>query len=224
MQNLEATLGYASLVLQGVTATVELTILSCMVALVLAVLSGMGLLSSSGTIRFVSRVYVEFFRGTSVFVQLFAAYFVLPLVGISLTPLQAGVLALGLNGGAYGAEVVRAAIQTIGRDQDEATIALNLTKWQAMRYIIFPQAFLLMLPSFGNLSIEIMKGTAIASLISVSELTFQAQMVRSQSGETALPFTIIFFTYLAIASFLMFSVKFAERKFGRGLSDTSQGR
>jgi polar amino acid transport system permease protein len=224
VQNLETTLGYGSLVLQGISATVELTLLSCIVAFVMAIASGLGLIFRLRAIRYIARIYVEIFRGTSVFVQLFAAYFVLPLVGISLSPIQAGVLALGLNGGAYGAEVVRAAIETIGRDQNEATIALNLSKWQAMRHIIFPQAFLLMLPSFGNLSIEIMKGTAIASLISVSELTFQAQMVRSQSGETALPFTIIFFAYLVIASFLMFSVKFAERRFGRGMTDTNQGR
>ncbi|UFX12739.1 ectoine/hydroxyectoine ABC transporter permease subunit EhuC [Sinorhizobium meliloti] len=216
MQDLNATLGYGQFVLSGALATVELTVFSCILALLMAFLAGLGLLSRHFGIRAVARIYVEFFRGTSIFVQLFAAYFVLPLAGISLSPVQAGVLAIGLNGGAYGAEVVRAGIQSVGRDQTEATIALNLTRSQAMWWVILPQAVVVMLPSFGNLAIEIMKATAVASLVTVSELTFQAQMVRSQTGGTAMPFLLIFLTYLLIASVLMTLVRWLERRFSRG--------
>nr|WP_245262700.1 ectoine/hydroxyectoine ABC transporter permease subunit EhuC [Ensifer sp. BR816] len=216
VQNLDATIGYGRFILSGALATVELTIFSCALALLMAFLAGLALLSRSYSIRAVARIYVEFFRGTSIFVQLFAAYFVLPLVGISLTPVQAGVLAIGLNGGAYGSEVVRAGIQAVGRDQTEASIALNLTRWQAMWWVILPQAVVVMLPSFGNLAIEIMKATAVASLVTVSELTFQAQMVRSQTGETAIPFLLILVTYLVIASVLTALVRLLERRFSRG--------
>ncbi|RWK66801.1 ectoine/hydroxyectoine ABC transporter permease subunit EhuC [Mesorhizobium sp.] len=218
MQNLDATLGYGQFILSGALATVELTIFSCALALLMAFLAGLALLSRYFRVRGLARIYVEFFRGTSIFVQLFAAYFVLPLAGISLSPVQAGVLAIGLNGGAYGAEVVRAGIQAIGRDQTEATIALNLTRWQAMRWVILPQAVVVMLPSFGNLAIEIMKSTAVASLVTVSELTFQAQMVRSQTGGTAMPFLLILVTYLVIASVLMTLVRWLERRFSRGIA------
>lgn len=218
MQNLESTLGYGQFILSGALATIELTVLSCVLALLMAFVAGLALLSRLVWVRAVSRIYVEFFRGTSIFVQLFAAYFVLPLAGISLSPVQAGVLAIGLNGGAYGAEVVRAAVQAIGRDQTEATIALNLSRRQAMWWIILPQAVVVMLPSFGNLAIEIMKSTAVASLVTVSELTFQAQMVRSQTGETAMPFMLIFVTYLVIASVLMGLVRWLERRFSRGMA------
>ncbi|MBY5700242.1 ectoine/hydroxyectoine ABC transporter permease subunit EhuC [Rhizobium leguminosarum] len=213
---MNATLGYGQFILSGALATVELTIFSCILALLMAFLAGLGLLSRQFSVRAAARIYVEFFRGTSIFVQLFAAYFVLPLAGISLSPVQAGVLAIGLNGGAYGAEVVRSGIQAVGRDQTEATIALNLTRSQAMWWVILPQAVVVMLPSFGNLAIEIMKATAVASLVTVSELTFQAQMVRSQTGGTAMPFLLIFVTYLLIASVLMTFVRWLERRFSRG--------
>lgn len=218
MQNLESTLGYGQFILSGALATIELTVLSSVPALLMAFVAGLALLSRLVWVRAVSRIYVEFFRGTSIFVQLFAAYFVLPLAGISLEPVQAGVLAIGLNGGAYGAEVVRAAVQAVGRDQTEATIALNLSRRQAMWWIILPQAVVVMLPSFGNLAIEIMKSTAVASLVTVSELTFQAQMVRSQTAETAMPFMLIFVTYLVIASVLMGLVRWLERRFSRGMA------
>ncbi|MCA1444671.1 ectoine/hydroxyectoine ABC transporter permease subunit EhuC [Ensifer sp. IC4062] len=221
MENLEALIGYGWYILTGAWATVQLTVFSCIVALVVAMIAGIVLTSNSHLVRLVARFYVEFFRGTSVFVQLFAAYFVLPLVGIALSPIQAGVLALGLNGGAYGAEVVRAAINAVGRDQREATIALNLTRWQALWWVILPQAVVLMLPSFGNLAIEIMKGTAVASLITVSELTFQAETVRSQTGDTAIPFLLIMVTYLAMASLMMAFVRWLEKLFGRGITSKS---
>ncbi|MFA1676034.1 ectoine/hydroxyectoine ABC transporter permease subunit EhuC [Rhizobium mongolense] len=215
--NFESAVGFGWFILSGTWATLQLTVFSCLLALVLAMLAGIGLTTQSVFVRIAVRTYVEIFRGTSVFVQLFAAFFVLPFVGISLTPIQSGVLALGLNGGAYGAEVVRAAINAVGRDQREATIALNLTRWQALWWVVLPQAVVLMLPSFGNLAIEIMKGTAVASLITVSELTFQAQTVRAQTGDTAMPFLLIMVTYLLIASVLTSFVRWLERRFGRGI-------
>lgn len=217
MDSFESAIGYGWFILTGAVATVELTVMSCLLALILAMLAGIALTSDHMAARAVTRIYVEIFRGTSVFVQLFAAYFVLPFIGVSLTPLQSGVLALGLNGGAYGAEVVRASVNAVGRDQREATIALNLTRWQALWWVILPQAVVFMLPSFGNIAIELMKGTAVASLITVSELTFQAQVVRGQTGDTAMPFLLILVIYLLIASALISFVRWLERRFGRGI-------
>ncbi|RVA81998.1 ectoine/hydroxyectoine ABC transporter permease subunit EhuC, partial [Mesorhizobium sp. M7A.F.Ca.CA.001.08.2.1] len=109
--------GYFGLILQGALVTIELTLMGSVLALIMAFLAGMGRVSRFFALRWLATAYIEFFRGTSIFVQLFWAYFVLPFIGISLTPLQAGVLALGLNVGAYAAEVVRGAIQSIGREQ-----------------------------------------------------------------------------------------------------------
>ena len=155
-----------------------------------------------------------------IFVQLFWAYFVLPLLGVPLIPLQAGVMALGLNVGAYGAEVVRGAIKSIPREQYEACTALNLTRFQEMRHVILPQAFVRMLPTFGNNAIELLKGTAVVSLISLSDMTFQAQVVRSQTGSTAIPFMTILLLYFLFSSTISTSIKRLERRLSRGLDGT----
>jgi len=212
--------GYLGLILDGAVVTIELTVMGCALALVAAFIAGLGRISRHWPLRALATAYIEFFRGTSIFVQLFWAYFVLPLFGLPLTPLQAGVLALGLNVGAYGAEVVRGAILALPREQYEACTALNLSRFQRMRYVILPQALVLMLPTFGNNAIELLKGTAVVSLISLSDLTFQAQVVRAQTGSTAMPFLTILVLYFAIALVLSFSIRGLERKLSAGLDVT----
>ncbi|MBP2292863.1 ectoine/hydroxyectoine ABC transporter permease subunit EhuC [Azospirillum rugosum] len=209
--------GYIGLMLDGARVTVELTVLGCALALPVAFAAGLGRLSRFWAVRALALAYIEFFRGTSIFVQLFWAYFVLPLIGFELTPLQAGVLALGLNVGAYGAEVVRSAVQSIGREQHEACVALNLTRWQGLRHVLLPQAFVVMIPTFGNNAIELLKATSVVSLISLTDLTFQAQVVRSQTGSTAIPFLTVLVIYFALASAISFGMKTLERRMTRGL-------
>ncbi|MFM0040957.1 ectoine/hydroxyectoine ABC transporter permease subunit EhuC [Paraburkholderia sediminicola] len=209
--------GYLLLILKGAEATVELTVMGTVLALVMAFVAGLGRLSRFFAVRALATSYIEFFRGTSVFVQLFWAYFVLPMVGLTLTPLQAGVLALGLNVGAYGAEVVRGAVVAIGQEQRSACIALNLSTYQRMRHVILPQALPLMLPTFGNNAIELLKGTAVVSLISLGDMTFQAQVVRSQTGNTLIPFATILALYFAMACLISFGVRKLERRMTFGL-------
>ena len=132
-------------------------------------------LYGAAPLRWLAVTYVEIFRGTSALVQLFWLFFVLPQFGISMEPFTVAVLGLGLNVGAYGAEVVRGAIQGVQRGQWEATTALNMTRWQVLRRIILPQAFVAMIPPWGNLFIELLKSTALVSLITLSDLAFRAQ-------------------------------------------------
>lgn len=209
--------GYLSLILEGALVTLQLTVMGSALALVMAFVAGLGKLSRFVAVRALATAYIEFFRGTSIFVQLFFAYFVLPLAGFSLTPLMAGVLALGLNVGAYAAEVVRGAVKAIGRDQREACIALNLSTYQRMRHVVIPQALPLMLPTFGNNAIELLKGTAVVSLISLTDMTFQAQIVRSQTGNTLIPFATILVLYFLMASAISFAMRWLERRITRGL-------
>jgi len=209
--------GYLSLILQGALVTIQLTLMGCALALVMAFIAGLGRLSHIAALRWLATVYIEFFRGTSIFVQLFWAYFVLPLLGFDLTSMQAGVLALGLNVGAYGAEAVRGAVQSIGREQFEACVAVNLSRYQTMRHVILPQAVILMLPTFGNNAIELLKATAIVSLISLSDMTFQAQVVRAQTGSTLIPFATILMLYFAMALTISAFMRWLERRLTRGL-------
>lgn len=209
--------GYLGLILEGALVTIQLTLMGCALALVMAFVAGLGRLSRFMAVRAVATAYIEFFRGTSIFVQLFWAYFVLPFAGFELTPLQAGVLALGLNVGAYGAEVVRGAIQSIGKEQYEACVALNLGRWQSMRHVILPQALLLMMPTFCNNAIELLKATAVVSLISLTDMTFQAQVVRAQTGNTLVPFTTILILYFLMALAISAAMRWLERRMARGL-------
>ena len=209
--------GYIGLILQGALVTIQLTVMGSALALAMAFIAGLGRLSRFAALRWLATAYIEFFRGTSIFVQLFWAYFVLPFAGITLTPLQAGVLALGLNVGAYGAEVVRGAVQSIGKEQREACVALNFSRWQSMRHVVLPQAFLLMLPTFGNNAIELLKATAIVSLVSLGDMTFQAQVVRAQTGNTLVPFATILVLYFAMAMVISTAMRWLERRMSRGL-------
>lgn len=212
--------GYLTLILGGAWVTVKLTVLGCALALCAAFIAGLGRLSRFAMIRSATVAYIEFFRGTSVFVQLFWAYFVLPLLGVPLSPMQAGILALGLNVGAYGAEVVRGAILAIPRAQLEACVAINLSRWQRMRHVILPQAIVLMLPTFGNNAIELLKGTAVVSLIAISDMTFEAQVVRTQTGNTAIPFLTILILYFALSGTITLGIRGLERRLSAGLDVT----
>ncbi|WP_101340906.1 ectoine/hydroxyectoine ABC transporter permease subunit EhuC [Cereibacter azotoformans] len=209
--------GYLTLIAGGALMTAQLTLYGSALALVAAFAAGLARLSRFFAVRALATVYIEFFRGTSIFVQLFWVYFVLPFAGITLSPLAAGVLALGLNVGAYGAEVVRGAVLSVPKDQLEATVALNLTRFQRMRHVILPQALPLMLPTFGNNAIELLKATAVVSLISLPDMTFQAQVVRAQTGNTLLPFVTILVLYYAMAMAIGGGVRLLERRATRGL-------
>lgn len=209
--------GYLTLILQGALVTAKLTVMGCALALVVAFAAGLARVSRFGALRWLATAYIEFFRGTSIFVQLFWVYFVLPFAGLTLEPLHAGVMALGLNVGAYAAEVVRGAILSVPRDQYEACIAVNLTRFQRMRHVILPQALPLMLPTFGNNAIELLKGTAVVSLISLHDMTFQAQVVRAQTGSTLIPFVTILVLYFGMALVLSRAIHMIEARITRGL-------
>ena len=212
--------GYLWQILQGALVTVELTVLGSLLALVVAFAAGLARISRIAPLRMLAIAYIEFFRGASIFVQLFWVYFVLPFAGLTLEPLQAGVMALGLNVGAYGAEVVRGAIEAVPREQYEACTALNLGRLQRLRHVILPQALPLMLPTFGNNAIELLKGTAVVSLISLNDMTFQAQVVRAQTGSTLMPFGTILILYFAMALVISRGVRLIERRVTRGLDGT----
>ncbi len=211
--------------LEGVPVTVVATLGGIALMIVLSFAAGLALLSRSRAVRAVSRTYVELWRGTSEVVQLFWIAFVLPvLVGIQFVPLAAGIMVLGLNHGAYGAEIVRGAVQSVPRAQYEGAIALNLTPAQRMRRVILPQAFVEMLPPFNNLFIQLLKGSALLSLIDVADLTnIGTERLEVAFGrQSLLIYSIMLVMYLVLALLITLVMRLAERraavKLGRGPS------
>lgn len=203
---------------EGAAVTVRVTLAAALLGTFMSVLSGLAGLSGWAAVRSVNRVYVDFFRGTSAIVQLFWIYYALPLVGPSFSAFEAAVLTLGLNMGAYGSEVVRGALHAVERGQFEASIALGLTPLQRMRHIIFPQAVVAMLPPFGNLLIELLKATALVSLITLPDLTFAAQILRnSGAASTTVIFSLALLLYFGLALGITALVRSGERFASRGL-------
>jgi polar amino acid transport system permease protein len=194
---------YGDQFVDGAIVTAQQTVLAAVVAVSIAVIMGLMRLSRYFAIRGIATVYIEIFRGTSLLVQLFWIFFVLPLFGLPLEKFTAGFMAVGMNLGAYGAEVVRGAIQSVPKGQYEAALALNMSPMTRMRRIIFPQAVLIMLPPWGNLMIELLKGTALVALISVADLMFQAKQINGATFLSAEAFGTALIIYYLMARFVV---------------------
>ncbi|WP_455380206.1 ectoine/hydroxyectoine ABC transporter permease subunit EhuC [Acidihalobacter prosperus] len=202
-------------IVQGLQMTAELTLLSSALGALLAFLFGTLKIVRWRPVRYVGVVYVEIFRGTSLIVQLFWLYYALPLLGISLSPFVAGVAALSLNIGAYGAEVVRGALQAVPTGQREASIALGFTRTQRIFRIFYPQALPEMMPTFGNLAVQNLKDSAIVSLISLADLTYFANNLQNLTYETTRIYTVTLFAYFGLALLLSWGIKGLERYLSR---------
>ena len=202
--------------LTGLLVTLQITVGGAVVALAASFLAGLGRLSGRRAFRGISRLYVDVFRGTSALVQLFWAFFALPLLGIRLEAVTAGILVLGLNLGSYGSEIVRSAIRNVSRSQYDAARALNLSRLQTLCRIILPQAALRMIPPFGNLFIELLKGTALVSLISLADLTFQGQTLRTSTLRSGEIFALILVLYFLLAQVIARGMRFLESRLAAG--------
>lgn len=196
--------------MRGTWVTIQLALASTVFGGILSFAAGIGKLSSNPMVKALSIAYIEVFRGTSLLVQMFWLYFALPLVGMRLDPTTAGILALSLNIGAYGAEVVRGALQAVPVGQYEAAVALNFTPRYTLWHISMPQALVEMMPPFGNLVVQNLKDTALVSLISLSDLTFRAQNVRNLTLESIPVFTATLLIYFALALVLMATMRRLE--------------
>lgn len=163
--------GYLPLLAKGAVTTVELSLISMSIAIALGLLLALMRLYGAWPVQALATVYVEFIRGSPLLIQLFFIFYGLPAVGIKLEPFAAAVLGLALNYGAYEAEVYRAGIQAIPHAQMEAAFALGMTRWQALRHIIIPQALRVVLPPTTNDFIALLKDSSLVSVITMVELT-----------------------------------------------------
>lgn len=189
--------------LDGTLVTLQQTGLAILLTILLAFTFGVMKLSRFLALRGIANIYIEVFRGTSLLVQLYWVFFVLPLLGITLNSFTAGFLTLGLNIGSYGSVLVAGAIQSVPKGQWEAAIALNMSPFKRMTRIILPQAVVIMLPAWGNLFIELLKGSALVALISVSDLMFQAKQINGSTFLSAQTFGVALIIYYVLARFLI---------------------
>ncbi|WP_228977058.1 ectoine/hydroxyectoine ABC transporter permease subunit EhuC [Streptomyces sp. DH12] len=200
-------------VLPGIWTTLQLLVYGAALAAVVAFTVGTARTHRSRFVRFAAAAYTEVFRGVSALVLMFWLFFVVPpLAGWQLLPMWAAVLALGLSYGAYGAEVVRGALNAVPTAQREAAVALSLTPWQRLRLVLLPQALPEMLPPLCNLLIELLKGTALVSLLGVGDVSFAAYLVRLATQESAQIYGAVLVVYFVIAMVIIRAMKALERR------------
>lgn len=167
------------------------------------------------SVRFFSaigRFYIWFIRGTPALIQVFVVYFGFPQIGIHLSPFVAGVVALGLNSGAYVAEIMRAGLQAIPRSQMESAYALGMSKGEVMRRIILPQVFRIVLPPLTNEAISTLNNTSLLSTITVIDITLYAQTIISATFRPFQFYIAAALIYLLLTSLLTEFSAWLERR------------
>ena len=177
------------LMLRGLRVTLALAAVVIVCGTLLGLLAGVALLYGPRWLRALLRLYVDVLRGTPLLVQLFLIFYGLPVVGIPVTNFWAVVVGLSLFCTAHVAEIVRGAVAAVPKGQWDAARAIGLTFWPTLRHVILPQAVPTALPPWTNTAVEMVKGTSLAYLLSVSDLLFATQNIVERTGE-AMPLYI----------------------------------
>jgi len=204
--------------LKGAGITVQTAVQAGLLALAISVVVGVLRDVAFRAIRIALTVYVEFFRGSSAFVQIYWVFFVLPLFGLRLSAIVAGTLVLGLNAGAYGSEIMRGALRAVPPGQREACVALNLSQWTTLTRILIPQALTRAIIPWGNLLIDLLKGTALLSAITVTELAFAGRQSAAAHGNAMIIFGLVLLIYLVLAAPIAWTAKLIDQHVRRKLS------
>jgi polar amino acid transport system permease protein len=204
------------LLMQGLVVTLQISSLVIIAGSIIGMFGGLGLLYGPAWLRAILRVYVDLVRGLPLLVQIFLIFYVPPAINIEINGFGAVTVALGLFAGAHISEIVRGAVSSVPRGQTDAAKALGLTFWPRTWNVILPQALPAIIPPWTNTAVEMVKGSSLAYLVSVSELLFSAQKVLERTGAamqfyiaTALIYFVVNFLLSRAGSWLERRVRFA---------------
>lgn len=199
MFSLDDMISFLPTLLQGAWLTIMVSLLSFALALVFGLMFGLMRLSRLLPVRIVAAIYIQFIRGTPLLLQLFFIYYVLPYVGITLSPFISGVIGLTMNYSAYMAEVFRSGIQAIPKGQTEAGQSMGMSRQLLMRRIILPQAIRIIVPPLGNFFVSIFKDSALVSVITMRDLMFSGELLASATFKHFEIFTMVAVIYFLIS-------------------------
>ncbi len=202
---------FMSVLLGGLEMTITVAAGALLLAMILGLFIALLRMSRSRVLSVLAYWYIEFLRGTPALAQLFVIYFGLPDLGIELSPVAAAILGLGINGSAYLAEIYRAGIAAIHRGQIEAALSLGMTPLRAMRSIILPQAFRIMLPPITSFSILLLKDTALVSVVAAPEIMFYARNLVTETYQSMHVYLLAAAIYLSMTIPLSRLVSYLER-------------
>lgn len=197
--------------MDGLVFTAELSISAISIGFVVGIIVAIFRTYGGKLSYFVSTVFVESIRGTPLLVQLFIFYFALPQIGIRLSPLMASIISFSINSGAYQAEYIRGAIQSVDKGQMMAALSIGMTKWESILTIIIPQSLIKVLPSWTNEFAYLIKYTSVAYLVGVPELMAQGEFVASRNFEFMNVFLGVALIYLVIILLLTWGMSRIEK-------------
>jgi len=206
---------YRDLFIRGVWLTVRLTLLGFSLGLIFGVILGLGRLSKRKLFYYSSKIYIDFFRGTPLLVQILIIHTALipSIFGKSLGFFVSGALALTLNSAAYIAEIVRAGIESLDKGQSEAARSLGMTNSMAMKYVILPQALRRMVPPLGNELIALLKDSSLVTVIAATDILYAAKVVQGATFRQWEPYLTAAFLYLFLTWLVTRLIAFIERRF-----------
>jgi His/Glu/Gln/Arg/opine family amino acid ABC transporter permease subunit len=215
--NFEVIADYWQVFLRGLGLTIFLTLVTMVLATVLAIPLALARLSANRLFRWPGNVFVEFMRATPLILQLIYIYYVLPGAGIMLNPLVAAITGLTLHYSAYLSEVFRGGIQSINKGQQEAALSLGLSRWLAFRKVVLPQAVRVILPTLANYLISLFKDTSLASVVTVQELMFSGQIISARNFQYFTVYTVTAILYFAVCYPSGLAVRVLEDRIRKGL-------
>ena len=202
---------------EGAAVTVEVTAAALILGSLFGLLVGIGRLNPQRRVVYgLCSAYLVFFRGTPLLVQLFIWFFGLPQFGLMLPAFACGVVGLGMYSGAYVSEIVRGAIQSVDRGQNEAARSLGMSGAQAMRKIIIPQAVVWMIPPLGNEFIALIKNSALVSLLTIHDLMHEGQKIISVSYRSLEVYLVVALLYLMLTSATAGGLRLLEKRLRAG--------
>ena len=198
--------------LPGIIVTLQVTIFSFVIGILIASMLTPIRMFTSIKVSWIPRSYVELFRGTPLLVQLFFIYFGLPSKGIKIDALTAGIIALGLNSGAYQSEIFRSSIKSIPESQILAAESLGMSKIQIYRYVIFPQAIRIAIPALVNEFVALMKDSSLVSIIGVTELMRRGEYLVAYTFRAFEVYIAVALLYFILCTSFSQSAKFLEKR------------
>jgi polar amino acid transport system permease protein len=190
----------------------EVTVFTILLSWICGLVAALAKASSFRMLRAPAEFYIWFIRGTPTLIQVFVVYFGLPQIGLRLEPFVAGVVALGVNDGAYVAEILRSGLRAIPRGQGESSLALGMSSAQALRRIIVPQVIRITLPALTNEAVSTLKNTSLLSTITVVELTLHTQTIIAQTFQPFEFYGLAALLYLAMTSLLTRTATWVEHR------------
>jgi len=204
--------GWMPPLVDGLVMTIQITALCIAIGIVLGLLIAMGRLYGRHVVYGLCSVYVNFFRGTPILVQLFLVYYGLPSIGIRFDGFTAGVLAFGLNTAAYQAEYFRGAIQSLPSGQMMAARSIGMTPWQSLRHIVLPQALRLVIPPWSNELILMLKYSSIIFFVTVRDLMGEARILAGDTFRYFEIFIVVALMYLAVVLVITWGLRLLEQR------------